>query len=90
MTHPGTRQSSTQSRGDAPGTRTRQDIHTTVTNRIIAMLEAAQTSGAQLPWCRPGVVHSRPTNVISQKRYRGINVLSLWTAADAANYQTGV
>ena len=68
----------------------RSDIHQTVTDRIIAMLETAQKAGGEMPWHRPGVAHSRPTNVLSQKRYRGINVLSLWGAADAANYRSGI
>ena len=72
------------------GTQQRADVHENVTNRIIEMLETAQAHGAEMPWCRPGVAHSRPTNVASKQRYRGINVLSLWSAADAANYRTGL
>ena len=60
----------------APKSRT--DVHEHVTQRIIAMLASAQQNGGELPWHRPGVVHSRPANVVSKKRYRGINVLSLW------------
>lgn len=70
--------------------KTRTDIHDAVTQRIIAMLENADKSGGELPWCRPGVAHSRPTNVATKQRYRGINVLSLWGAADVANYRTGL
>ena len=72
------------------GTTQRADVHENVTNRIITMLETAQANGAEMPWCRPGVAHSRPTNVLSKQRYHGINVLSLWSAADAANYRTGL
>ena len=68
----------------------RADIHQTVTDRIVSMLATAQTNGGEMPWHRPGVAHARPGNVVSQKRYRGINVLSLWGAADAANYHTGI
>ncbi len=70
--------------------RTRTDVHQTVTTRIVVMLETAQANGAEMPWCRPGVAHSRPTNVVSKQRYRGINVLSLWAVADVANYRTGL
>ncbi len=70
--------------------KTRSDIHQTVTDRIITMLETAQTNGGALPWTRPGVAHSRPINAITQKPYRGINVLSLWASADAACYRTGL
>ena len=71
-------------------TKSRTDIHQTVTDRIVAMLETAQANGFEMPWCRPGVAHSRPTNVASKKRYRGINVLSLWGEADMRNYRTGL
>jgi antirestriction protein ArdC len=68
----------------------RADVHEIVTQRIIAMLETAKTNGAVMPWCRPGVAHSRPTNAATDKPYRGINILSLWAAAQAANYRTGL
>ena len=70
--------------------KTRADIHQTVTDRIVAMLETAQANGFEMPWCRPGIAHSRPTNAVTQKRYRGINVLSLWGEADLRNYRTGL
>lgn len=78
-----TRRSSTK-----PTTRT--DVHQAVTDRIIAMLETAQASGGELPWCRPGIAHSRPTNVLSKKPYAGINILTLWATAATANYRTGL
>ncbi|MEQ1653730.1 MAG: ArdC-like ssDNA-binding domain-containing protein [Hyphomicrobium sp.] len=68
----------------------RADVHQAVTDRIIKMLEVAQANGFEMPWCRPGVAHSRPTNALSKQRYRGINILSLWTTADASNYRTGL
>ena len=68
----------------------RADIHQTVTDTIIKMLETAQATGATFPWCRPGVAHARPTNALSKQRYRGINVLTLWGTADAANYRSGI
>jgi antirestriction protein ArdC len=68
----------------------RADIHQTVTDAIIKMLETAQATGATFPWCRPGIAHSRPTNALSTQRYRGINVLTLWATADAANYRSGI
>jgi antirestriction protein ArdC len=68
----------------------RADVHQTVTDRIVAMLETARLNGAVMPWCRPGVAHARPVNAVTQKPYRGINILSLWAAAHAANYNSGV
>jgi antirestriction protein ArdC len=69
---------------------TRTDVHQAVTTAIINMLETAQASGASFPWCRPGIVHSRPTNALSNQRYRGINVITLWAMADAIGYRSGV
>lgn len=54
------------------------------------MLEMAQENGFQMPWHRPGVSISRPTNAVTKNRYNGINVLSLWSSADARNYRTGL
>ena len=68
----------------------RSDIHQAVTDRIIAMLETAQANGAEMPWCRPGVSCSRPTNALSKQPYHGINVLSLWATADSRNYRSGI
>lgn len=69
---------------------TRSDVHQAVTAAIVRMLETADAAGGTFPWCRPGVSQSRPTNALTQKRYRGINVLSLWGAADAKSYRTGL
>ena len=69
---------------------TRTDLHQTITNTIVAMLEDAQASGASFPWCRQGVTLSRPTNALTQKRYRGINVLTLWCEAESRNFRSGI
>jgi antirestriction protein ArdC len=71
-------------------TKVRADVHSQVTDTIIRMLESADQSGGAFPWCRPGISHSRPTNALTQKRYRGINVFTLWGTADAANYRSGL
>lgn len=68
----------------------RSDVHQAVTDKIITMLEKAQENGFQMPWHRPGVSISRPTNAVTKNRYNGINVLSLWSSADARNYRTGL
>ncbi len=70
--------------------RPRADIHDAVTKRIIEMLETARANGAELPWCRPGVSHAKPTNATTHQRYRGINVISLWAEAQERNYRTGL
>jgi antirestriction protein ArdC len=50
------------------------DIYSTITNRIVAQLEAGT-----IPWQKPwkGGRAGMPKNLLSQKEYRGINVLLL-------------
>lgn len=60
------------------------DIHETITNKIIAALETAKPGDWQCPWNRAS--GGLPTNGITRKPYRGINILSLWCAAQANGY----
>ncbi len=69
---------------------TRSDLHQTITDKIVAMLEDAQATGASFPWCRPGVTVSRPTNARTQKRYRGINILTLYCEGYSRNFKSGL
>lgn len=57
------------------------DVYTIVTNRIIEALE----KGA-IPWKKTWTGAGLPTNLASGRAYRGINVLSLWLAAEACGY----
>ena len=64
----------------APKT-TRRDIHQQVTDTIIKQLEAGT-----VPWHRPwkgddNRLLGLPKNVLSGKKYRGINILLLWSSA---------
>lgn len=61
------------------------DIHQTVTDKIISVLEAGQAGEWTCPWHRRGG-SGLPTNAVTGRRYRGINVLSLWCAEQAAGY----
>ncbi|WMS45374.1 zincin-like metallopeptidase domain-containing protein (plasmid) [Acuticoccus sp. MNP-M23] len=65
------------------------DVHSHVTNAIIAAMEAGAEAW-QMPWHRSGLATGRPVNIASDKAYRGINVLSLWIAAEANGYQHGL
>lgn len=67
----------------------RTDLYQTITQQIIAGIEAdASAATYQLPWhCNGGT--SVPLNAISGRRYRGINTLLLWAAAGKAGYSTG-
>ncbi|MEZ5801871.1 MAG: zincin-like metallopeptidase domain-containing protein [Rhizobiaceae bacterium] len=61
------------------------DVHQEVTNRIVAALETA--GEFQLPWIRnKGGSMKRPVNIASAKPYNGVNIVSLWVAAQACDY----
>jgi len=68
---------------------TRPDIHTQITNQIIEAIE--QGAGDwQMPWHRTGEGLNRPMNADTGNAYRGINVLSLWVAAEVRGFSTGL
>jgi len=67
----------------------RADIYTRITAEIVAAIEAG-ASQWKMPWHHDGSAISRPTNVASERRYRGVNVIALWIAAQAAGYANGV
>ena len=67
---------------------TRFDIHQHITDQIVRAIE----NGAgefRLPWHRTAGNIMRPLNIASKRRYRGVNVLTLWAAADAMGYNSG-
>ena len=66
----------------------RTDLHQTVTDRIVAALDANPGS-----WHRPwqgGAATGRPRNIASGKPYIGINVLALWAEAQLGQYPHAV
>ena len=67
----------------------RADIYTRITAEIVAAIEAGAGTW-KMPWHHDGSAISRPTNVGSARRYRGVNVIALWIAAQAAGYASGV
>ncbi|MBA5775652.1 DUF1738 domain-containing protein [Stappia sp. F7233] len=66
----------------------RIDVYTQVTNNIIAAIEAG-AGDWQMPWHRSGEGLNRPVNIDTNNAYRGINVVSLWAAAQARGFGTG-
>ena len=62
------------------------DIYATVTARIVAAIEAG-AGEFQMPWHRPGVSFAIPKNALTQKAYRGTNVLGLWIDADEKKFE---
>lgn len=67
----------------------RADIYTRITAEIVAAIEAG-AGDWKMPWHHDGSAISRPSNVGSERRYRGVNVIALWIAAQAAGYASGI
>ncbi|MFZ1102055.1 MAG: zincin-like metallopeptidase domain-containing protein [Hyphomicrobiaceae bacterium] len=65
--------------------RSRQDIHAEITNKLIKAIEA-NPGQPVMPWRKSGNPLWLPVNARTGNRYNGINVISLWVAADAASY----
>jgi len=61
-------------------------IYEAVTNRIIEQLEEGVTPW-QRPWAGGGGL---PENAASGRRYRGINTLTLWAAAEAKGFESSL
>jgi antirestriction protein ArdC len=74
------------SRPTAPS---RPDVYARVTQDIIAAIEAGPGK-FHMPWHHDGAAVTRPINLASGKPYRGINVVSLWAAAQTKAYAGGV
>lgn len=67
----------------------RVDVYTRITAEIIAAIEAG-AGDWRMPWHHDGAAVTRPENIASSRRYRGVNVLALWIAAQAYAYSSGV
>ncbi len=67
----------------------RRDIHAEITNRLIAAIEK-DPGRPQMPWRRGAGPLWMPVNAESGKPYRGINVVSLWVAAEAAGFSSPI
>jgi len=60
----------------------RRDLYAEVTQKLVAAIEA-NPGDVKMPWRRTsGQALWRPTNALTGKHYRGINVVMLWGAAE--------
>lgn len=64
----------------------RNDIHQTITDRIVTAIEAGAGTW-QMPWHR-GTGGKRPVNVASERPYNGVNILALWVEAQARGFSS--
>lgn len=61
------------------------DIHTEITNRIIAAIEQG-AGNFEMPWHGAGTMMA-PVNAATKRAYRGVNILSLWVSGQAQGYR---
>lgn len=66
---------------DAP----RRDIHAEITGKLIAAIEA-DPGQPSMPWRRSAGPLFMPVNALTGNAYNGINVVSLWVAAEVQSY----
>ena len=66
----------------------RFDIYQTVTNSIIAAIEAG-AGDFVMPWHGCGAPIAKPQNAHTRMEYHGINVLALWAHAHDRGYRSG-
>lgn len=65
-----------------------KDVYEKVTAQIIEAIENG-TAEFRMPWHSLGKPLYEPVNVLTKKTYRGVNVITLWAAAETAGYGTG-
>ncbi len=73
----------------------RADIYQRITDQIVAAIEAGTTAGGgwRMPWhagAADGHPSVLPVNAATGAAYRGVNILALWAAAQAALYPSPV
>ncbi|MCP9749990.1 ArdC family protein [Ferruginibacter sp. HRS2-29] len=68
-------------------TAVRKDIHQQVTDVIIDQLEKG-TIPWQQTWINNNPLFRIPKNYVTGNKYRGVNILLLWSAAQTHNYST--
>lgn len=61
------------------------DLYAAITEQIAVAIEKG-AGDFHMPWHRSRGASARPWNVASGKRYQGINIVSLWLAAEAQAY----
>jgi antirestriction protein ArdC len=67
----------------------RRDLHAEITHKLIAAIEA-NPGQPSLPWRRGAGALHMPVNALTGRHYRGINVVSLWVAAEFHGYASPI
>lgn len=63
----------------------RRDIHADITGKLIAAIEA-DPGKPSMPWRRSSAPLFMPSNALTGNAYNGINIVSLWVAAECLGY----
>jgi antirestriction protein ArdC len=66
----------------------KRDVYRKVTDAIVNAIEQG-VSTWRMPWHTTGRFAFSPINVTSNKPYRGINTVCLWSAAQSKGYESG-
>ena len=66
------------------------NLYEAITQQIVSAIESGHANGAwKMPWHSLGAPLCAPVNAISQRAYRGLNVLMLWAVAQSKGYESG-
>ena len=68
--------------------KSRLDVHRTVTESIIAAIEAGAGEFI-MPWHGAGAAITKPQNAYTKMEYHGVNILALWAEAYNQGFQSG-
>lgn len=66
-----------------------RDIHAEITQRLIELIET-NPGMPQMPWRKSGKPLWMPQNALTSKLYSGVNILSLWVAAELRGFASPV
>lgn len=67
----------------------RRDIHAEITGKLIAAIEA-DPGKLTMPWRRSSSPLFMPSNALTGNAYNGINIVSLWVAAECLGYSAPI
>jgi antirestriction protein ArdC len=67
----------------------RRDIHAEITSKLIAAIES-DPGNPTLPWRRSAGPLFMPSNALTEKPYNGVNIVSLWVAAEVRGHSVPI
>lgn len=68
---------------------TRKDVYSEITSQLVAAIEA-NPGKPQMPWRRSSGALFMPVNALTKNGYNGINIVSLWVAAEVKGFSSPV